>query len=146
MDPVSALGVASAAVAFIDFAIGIMHEVHADCENGERLTQRSFQVVINDLLNWNHSLDQEHVTENDSDIRVKEHFKACAFSSSVCGDIYLADSLFISPGSSTPSLRMQRHCQEAHRSAGEVEAKTAGVQMGLLLCGAEDALGCQEAR
>lgn len=77
MDPVSALGVASAAVAFIDFAIGIMHEIHADCGTGERLTQRSFEIVIKDLLKWNHALDQEHVTEIDSDLRVREHFKVC---------------------------------------------------------------------
>lgn len=79
MDPVSALGVASAAVAFIDFAIGIVHEIHAECGTGKRLTQRSFETVINDLLSWSLTLDQEHVTENDSDIRVREHFKACTF-------------------------------------------------------------------
>lgn len=92
MDPVSALGVASAAVAFIDFAIGIVHEIHANCGTGKRLTQRSFETVINDLLSWHLNLDQDHVTENDSDLRVREHFKACGFHSSVCNNAYPSDS------------------------------------------------------
>ncbi|KAL2279626.1 hypothetical protein FJTKL_13313 [Diaporthe vaccinii] len=84
MDPVSALGVASAAVAFIDFAIGIVHEIHANCGTGKRLTQRSFETVINDLLSWNLSLDQDNVAESDSDLRVREHFKALQHLLSEC--------------------------------------------------------------
>lgn len=95
MDPVSALGVASAAVAFMDFAIGIVHEIHADGGTGQRLTKRSFETVIKDLLNWRHSLNQEHVTENDSDIHVKEHFKACTFIFFLCNNLHPANRFSI---------------------------------------------------
>lgn len=88
MDPVSALGVASAAVAFIDFAIGIVHEIHANCGTGKRLTQRGFETVINDLLSWNLQLDQENATETDTDTRVREHFKARNFHSRSCSDAH----------------------------------------------------------
>lgn len=76
MDPLSALGVASAAVAFINFVITIVREVHEQCGGGNGLTQDDFETAINDLLNWNLDLDQEHVAENDSDTRVQGHFKA----------------------------------------------------------------------
>ncbi|KAL1860711.1 hypothetical protein Daus18300_009054 [Diaporthe australafricana] len=73
MDPVSALGVASAAVAFIDFAIGIFRQIHDNCGDGQRLNEGNFETVINDLLNWDHDLNQENVTETDPDIRALQH-------------------------------------------------------------------------
>lgn len=84
MEPVSALGVASAAVAFIDFAIGLVREVHTKCGIGKRLTQGAFETAIHDLLGWNVNLCQDLGSENNSDPHVKEHSRACAFHLSVC--------------------------------------------------------------
>lgn len=84
MDPVSALGVASAAVAFIDFAIGIVHEVHTKCGTRKRLTQGAFETAIHDLLGWNITLCQELGSESYSDVHVREYSRACAFYLSAC--------------------------------------------------------------
>lgn len=118
MDPASALGVASAAVAFIDFAITIVGAVHEQCGDGEKLTRHQFEVVINDLLNWSHDLDKEDVAENDSDIRVQDHFKACIFDSGA-KSLHTLKTIIDSPspGPSELALRMPRNCKEIYRSA-----------------------------
>ncbi|KAI3318136.1 hypothetical protein HD806DRAFT_513199 [Xylariaceae sp. AK1471] len=58
MDPLSALSIASAIVAFIDFGIGIIKDAKSIRRGGQLLTHEDFEAVILDLDTLDHSLSQ----------------------------------------------------------------------------------------